>query len=129
MFGLKRNLISSILQTSILLYCTILSTFVYQTIGGYIYANNNLMDKLTFTKPCPEDDYRFHNATGNFLCVVPTAKLCFKLCQKFGCTEWYYMSFIPSGSNEIKDYHRCRCFPEYRFCFYNAVPRRYRNFD
>ncbi|CAH8431693.1 unnamed protein product [Schistosoma guineensis] len=95
----------------------------------YIYTNNNLMDKLTFTKPCPEDDYRFHNATGNFLCVVPTAKLCFKLCQKFGCTEWYYMSFIPSGSNEIKDYHRCRCFPEYRFCFYNAVPRRYRNFD
>ncbi|CAH8433558.1 unnamed protein product [Schistosoma turkestanicum] len=129
MFELKRNLISTILRTSILLYCTIFSILIYQTIDSYKQTNNNLMNRLIFTKPCPEEDYRFHNATGNFLCVVPTANLCFKLCQKLGCNEWYYMSFIPSGSNEVKGYHRCRCFPEYHFCFYNAVSRRYRNFD
>nr|CAH8823894.1 unnamed protein product [Trichobilharzia regenti] len=91
--------------------------------------SSNIMSELKFTKPCPEEDYRFHDATGNFLCVVPTARRCFDLCQKYDCTEWYYMSFIPSGSNEIKRYHRCRCFPEYRMCFYNPVPRRFRDFD
>ncbi|RTG85746.1 uncharacterized protein DC041_0006053, partial [Schistosoma bovis] len=57
------------------------------------------------------------STTGNFMCVVPTAKKCFELCQELGCNEWYFMSFVPSGSEEIKKYHRCRCFPEYHMVF------------
>ncbi|CAI2722549.1 unnamed protein product [Schistosoma spindalis] len=99
-------------------------------INGLALHNDGLLLKdLKFTRPCPEKNYRFHNATGNFMCVVPTAKKCFELCQELGCNEWYFMSFVPSGSEEIKKYHRCRCFPEYHMCFYNSVPRRYRDFE
>ncbi|CAH8438683.1 unnamed protein product [Heterobilharzia americana] len=129
MSGKKMDLFIKVFDSFVLLSCTIFTVFIFQTIAIYIQPNGNLLGELKFTKPCPEKDYRFHNATGNFLCVVPTAKRCFELCQKLGCTEWYYMSFIPSGSKEIKRHHRCRCFPEYRMCFYNAVPRRYRDFD
>ncbi|CAH8430680.1 unnamed protein product [Schistosoma rodhaini] len=99
-------------------------------INGLALQNDGLLLKdLKFTRPCPEKNYRFHNATGNFMCVVPTAKKCFELCQQLSCNEWYFMSFVPSGSEEIKKYHRCRCFPEYHMCFYNSVPRRYRDFE
>ncbi|KAH8855422.1 hypothetical protein EWB00_002860 [Schistosoma japonicum] len=128
MSSLQRSLISRILKTSYLMYHIICFIFIFQTVGIYTMKNNNLMNKLIFTKSCPEENYRFHNATGNFLCVVPTAKICFELCQKLSCNEWYYMSFIPSGSNQVKHHHRCRCFPEYHFCFYNPVPRKYRDF-
>ncbi|CAH8432637.1 unnamed protein product [Schistosoma margrebowiei] len=103
---------------------------VNNQINGLAIHNDGLLLKdLKFTRPCPEKNYQFHNATGNFMCVVPTAKKCFELCQELGCNEWYFMSFVPSGSEEIKKYHRCRCFPEYHMCFYNSVPRRYRDFE
>ncbi|CAH8438680.1 unnamed protein product [Heterobilharzia americana] len=114
-------------------YCKLLiGTVLYFSIhicGLALSTNGILLKGLKFTRPCPNENYRFHNATGNFMCVVPTAKKCFELCQELGCNEWYFMSFVPSGSEEIKKYHRCRCFPEYHMCFYNSVPRRYRDFE
>nr|CAH8823888.1 unnamed protein product [Trichobilharzia regenti] len=100
-----------------------------QTTGYMLYNNGVLLKGLKFSEPCPEQNYKFHNPTGNFMCVVPTPKECFKLCQETGCTEWNHMNLVPSGSEEVKRYHRCRCFPEYNMCFYNYVPRTYRDFD
>ncbi|CAH8430683.1 unnamed protein product [Schistosoma bovis] len=108
---------------------TLLLLFMIQT-KGYVASNNGvLIQGLKFTEPCPERGYDFNDPTGNFMCVVPTPKECFNLCQNMGCTEWNHMNLIPSGSEEIKRYHRCRCFPEYNMCFYNYVPKIHRNFD
>ncbi|CAH8440495.1 unnamed protein product [Heterobilharzia americana] len=112
------------------MYMNVYTSWQFHPAKGYIMSNNGiLLEDLKFSAPCPEKNYKFHDPTGNFMCVVPTPKECFKLCQEMGCTEWNHMNLVPSGSEEIKRHHRCRCFPEYNMCFYNYVPRIYRDFD
>ncbi|CAH8433525.1 unnamed protein product [Schistosoma turkestanicum] len=100
-----------------------------QTKGYLVYNDGALIQGLTFTEPCPERGHDYNNPTGNYMCVVPTPKECFSLCINLGCREWHHMNLIPSGSEEVKKYHRCRCIPEFKMCFYNYVPKMYRNFD
>nr|CAH8823863.1 unnamed protein product [Trichobilharzia regenti] len=95
-----------------------------QTAPSDIYVRG-----VKFSKPCPEENYRYHNATGYFLCVVETAKTCRDLCQQLGCNDRYFMGVIPSKSDKIKRNYRCRCFPEYHVCFYNPLPKRIHDID
>ncbi|TNN08541.1 hypothetical protein EWB00_006970 [Schistosoma japonicum] len=80
-------------------------------------------DGVKFLKPCPEENYRYHNATGYFLCIVETAPKCVKLCQQKGCNDLFFMSVIPSKTEKVKRNYRCRCLQDYHFCFYNPLPR------
>ncbi|GAA54113.1 hypothetical protein CSKR_106960 [Clonorchis sinensis] len=84
---------------------------------------------MKFSKSCPDEDYRFDPKTGTFLCVVPTAKLCFELCQSIGCNEWFFANMISTRNETVLPYHRCRCVPQLRMCLYNPVPRAYRDFE
>ncbi|CAH8440501.1 unnamed protein product [Heterobilharzia americana] len=81
----RRSTISLSLKLSLLV-----GTVLYFSIhicGLALSTNGILLKGLKFTRPCPNENYRFHNATGNFMCVVPTAKKCFELCQELGSEE------------------------------------------
>ncbi|VDN38679.1 unnamed protein product [Dibothriocephalus latus] len=64
--------------------------------------------KLQFSPPCPEENYRFDKETGNFLCLVPTGKVCFELCQKQHCNEWSAFNFMYSKDTKIRHRQACR---------------------
>ncbi|CAH8438756.1 unnamed protein product [Heterobilharzia americana] len=109
---------------------------IYLTIGIFITLNKQKLiqavpsqiyakEGVKFSEPCPEENYRYHNATGYFMCVVETAKICLELCQQLKCNDRYFMSVIPSKSDKSKRSYRCRCFPEYSVCFYNPLPKSY----
>ncbi|KAF7260603.1 hypothetical protein EG68_01971 [Paragonimus skrjabini miyazakii] len=96
---------------------------------GRSHIRNPLMvEDLRFTPPCPEIDYNFHPETGNFLCVIPTAKQCFEECQYVGCTEWFFANLMSSTNQSYNPYHRCRCVPRMNMCLYNPIPPEFRDF-
>ncbi|BHF80958.1 hypothetical protein SprV_0702409300 [Sparganum proliferum] len=78
--------------------------------------------KLLFSPPCPDEGYRFDKETGNFLCLVPTGKECFELCQKHHCNEWSAFNFMYSKDTKIRHRQACRCVRPFNMCLYNYVP-------
>lgn len=83
---------------------------------------------LKFSKECPEEGHRFDPETGSFMCVIPTAKECFEVCQWVGCNEWFFANMISSRNETRNPYHRCRCVPQLKMCLYNPIPPEYRDF-
>lgn len=122
-----RNCPVSLFKSSIQILVLIIILYSMKHVHGSYGRNGLLIEGLKFSKPCPEEGYRYHSLTGNFLCVVETARQCVSLCEKFGCTEWIFQG-QPANDDQVNPYKRCRCVPRYNFCFYNHVPLKYRNF-
>ncbi|VDN16510.1 unnamed protein product, partial [Dibothriocephalus latus] len=59
--------------------------------------------------------------TGNFLCLVPTGKECFELCQQHHCNEWSAFNFMYSKDTRIRRRYACRCVRPFNMCLYNYV--------
>ncbi|CAI2722589.1 unnamed protein product [Schistosoma spindalis] len=90
----------------------------------FLLSKIHKKDGLKFFKPCPELNYKYDNATGNFMCTVPTAKKCYELCQRYGCYEWPFKKPIPLLNELYRHNYRCRCFKEYNTCLYNSLSRK-----
>ncbi|CAH8443201.1 unnamed protein product [Schistosoma rodhaini] len=119
---IMRNILIKILQLFVIIEIFI-HLNIYQTAVHTAPVETYTNDDVKFSKPCPEENYRYHNATGYFMCIVETAEKCIDLCQQIGCNDLYFMSVIPSKNDKIKRNYRCRCFQDYHVCFYNPLPR------
>ncbi|CAH8834714.1 unnamed protein product [Trichobilharzia szidati] len=97
---------------------------MYHTYAHISLIKDNKNDGLKFFKPCPKYNYKYDNASGSFMCTVPTAKKCYELCQQHGCSDWPFHIPVSPADRITRNNYRCRCFQEYKTCLYNPLSRR-----